>query len=238
MAEDTPVLIQTAGLAAGYGDQPVVRDLAITVRAGEVVVLLGPNGAGKTTTILALAGELPVMAGTVELFGQATVAPLHKRVRQGLAYIPEERSVFPELSTAANLRVGRVDNTVVFEHFPELETLQRRAGGLLSGGEQRMLSVGRALARKPRLLLADELSLGLAPLIVDRLAHTIREAADDGLGVLLVEQRVHTALAIADRVYFMSRGEIVLDGAADEVRERVDQIEAGYFHASDTAPTP
>lgn len=231
MAEPGEVLVQTAGLASGYGSQPVVRNLSISVRAGEVVVLLGPNGAGKTTTMLAIAGELPAMEGTIELFGEVTHAPLHHRARRGLAYIPEERAVFPGLTTAANLRVGRCDTREVFAYFPELDALQRRTGGLLSGGEQQMLSVGRALGRKPRLLLADELSLGLAPMIVDRLTHTLREAADNGLGVLLIEQRVHTALEIADRVYFMSRGEIVLEGPADEMRDRIEEIESGYFRA-------
>jgi branched-chain amino acid transport system ATP-binding protein len=213
----------------------VVRDLDLEVAAGEVVALIGPNGAGKTTTLLTLAGELPPVAGTVRFRDDAKNAPLFRRARRGLAFVTEERSVFMGLSAAENLRVAGVAPKDAIEIFPELGPLMRRTAGLMSGGEQQMLTLARAIARKPALLLADELSLGLAPLIVKRLLETVRRAATEhSSGVLLVEQHVRQALAIADRVYVMQRGEIVLSGTVGEVRGRVDEIEATYLSDGST----
>jgi branched-chain amino acid transport system ATP-binding protein len=225
----TPV-IEARGLAAGYGPQPVVHDVDLVVHPGEVVALLGPNGAGKTTTLLALSGELPLLAGTVLLDGTPTKAPLHRRARQGLTFVTEEKSVFMGLSARDNLRVADVDADRVLDLFPALRQRLAVRGGLLSGGEQQMLSVGRALARRPRLLLADELSMGLAPIIVQRLLEAVREAARaQGTAVLLVEQHVRKALVYADRVYVMRRGRIELSGTAGEMRARIDEIEDQYL---------
>ena len=208
-------LLQAEGLSAGYGELPAIRDLDLTVHAGEVVALLGQNGAGKSTTLLALAGELPPLAGGVSYLGRTHNDSLHRRVREGLGFVPDDRSVFQSLSVGANLRLGPGRSETALKLFPELRPLLRRRAGLCSGGEQRILSLARALAAQPRLLLVDELSLGLAPLVVRRLLEAIRDAADkNGVGVLLVEQHLGEALRVADRVFLLHRGEVVLESSA------------------------
>jgi branched-chain amino acid transport system ATP-binding protein len=229
-------VLQASGLTAGYGPQPVIRDLEIEVGVGEVVTLLGPNGAGKTTTLLALSGELPLMSGEVLFDGKPEKGPLYKRARAGMGYVPEERSVFKGMSLVDNLRCGGVEVADALALFPELEKRLRVRGGLLSGGEQQMLTLARALCRKPRLLLADELSLGLAPLIVERLLKAVRTAAEGGCGVLLVEQHARKALHYADRVYVMRRGNIEMSLSASEARRRIDEIEESYMAGRTTGP--
>ena len=231
----TPV-IEARGMSSGYSGQPVVRDVDLDVRPGEVVCLLGSNGAGKTTTLLAMSGELPLLAGEVFLDGELTRAPLYRRARAGMAYVTEERSVFKGLSARDNLRCGDVTPADALAFFPELERCLDTRGGLLSGGEQQMLTVARALARKPRLLLADELSLGLAPIIVDRLLQAVRAAATEkGMAVLLVEQHARKALRFADRVYVMRRGRIEMALDAGEASRRITEIENVYLAMSATA---
>jgi branched-chain amino acid transport system ATP-binding protein len=206
-------LLEVRELTAGYGELAAVRGIDLVVEPGEVVALFGPNGAGKTTTMLTIAGELPALGGVVSFLGSPTTAPVHRRARQGMAFVPEERAIAPGMSTRDNLRLGKggVDGAVAI--FPELGALLDRPAGLLSGGEQQMLVLARCLALKPRLLLADELSLGLAPLVVNRLMDTLRRAADeDGTGVLLVEQQARRALAVADRWYLLRQGEITASG--------------------------
>ena len=225
-----PPLIAARNLSAGYHGHPVVRDLNLEVYRGSVVALLGPNGAGKTTTLMTLAGELQPLGGQLLVDGSRSRAPLHRRCKNGLGFVTEERSVFMGLSVLDNLKVARCEPEDVFTLFPALKPLARRRVGNLSGGEQQMLALGRALARHPRLLLADELSLGLAPLMVTRLLEAVREAAETrGVGVLLVEQHVRKALAVADRVCVMRRGEIVLDGASSDFVNRLSEFEASYF---------
>lgn len=221
-------LLEARGLHLGYGKTAVVRGVDFTIGAGEVVALLGPNGAGKTTTMLGLSGELRPMDGEVRWHGEVTRDLPHLRARAGLGVVTEERSVFMGLTVAENLRLGGVDDRV-FELFPELEPLRNRRAGLLSGGEQQILTVGRALARSPKVLLADELSFGLAPLVVQRLLRAIRQAADTGVGVLLVEQHVRQVLEIADRVLVMGQGELTFTGTAHEARADLDSIEASYL---------
>jgi sulfate-transporting ATPase len=228
-------VIETRRLRAGYGATAIVRDLDLEVNAGEVVALLGPNGAGKSTTILTLAGELPALGGEVYLHGERTTAPLHKRVRAGLGLVSEERTVLMRLTVQENLQVNRGDGDYALELFPELRDHLTRRVGMLSGGQQQMLALARALSRRPSVLLADELSLGLAPMIVSRLLRAVREAADGGIGVLLVEQHVYKALEIADRIYVLSRGEVQLSGPASEFRDRIDDIQHAYFTADDAA---
>jgi branched-chain amino acid transport system ATP-binding protein len=227
--------IEARALSAGYGPQAVINDINIQVYAGEVVTLLGPNGAGKTTTLLALSGELPLLSGQVFLDGEPTKAPLYRRARNGLTFVTEEKSVFMGLTTRDNLRVAGVKTEVALDLFPELERRLSVRAGLLSGGEQQMLTLARALSRSPKLLMADELSMGLAPLVVKRLLDAVRTAASDqGTAVLLVEQHVRKALKYADRVYVMRRGRIELEGTGAEMRRRTDEIEDQYLTAAIT----
>lgn len=229
------IVLEARGLTAGYGPVPVLHKVSLNVRAGEVVALLGPNGAGKTTTLFALAGELPVEPGEVFFLGKGDRRPLFRRARAGLSFVTEERSVFMGLTCRENLRLGRGSVDAALKIVPELEPLLGRRAGLLSGGEQHMLTIARALASQPAVLLVDELSMGLAPLILDRLLRVVRRAADDGVGLLLVEQQARKALEICDRAYVLSRGEIVLEGSAAEMRDRLPEIEASYLSVASDA---
>jgi branched-chain amino acid transport system ATP-binding protein len=227
-------VISVRGMSTGYGGNPVVHDLSFDVDPGEVLCLLGPNGAGKTTTMLALAGELPLLEGDVEFGEVKQKAPLYKRARVGLSYVTEERSVFKGMTLRDNLRVGGVNPKEVIELFPELEKRMSTRGGLLSGGEQQMLTLGRALARKPRLLLADELSLGLAPLVVDRLLQAVRRSADeDGTAVVMVEQHAHKALRYTDHAIVIRRGRVGLDLTGEDARKRIADVEQAYLTSAD-----
>ena len=222
-------LIGGRGLVAGYGATPVLREIDIHVDSGEVVALLGANGAGKSTTLLTLSGELTPTGGSVLWKGEVSHDPLFRRARDGLAFVTEERSVFMSLTCEENLRLGRGGVARAVELVPALEPLLGRKVGLLSGGEQQYLTLARALAAEPDVLLADEMSLGLAPILVEHLLDTVRAAADRGAGVLLVEQHIAQALRIADRVYVMQRGRIVLEGPTAEIMERLDEIESSYL---------
>ena len=223
------VILEASGMSVGYGQIPVVKNLDLAVSSGEIVALLGANGAGKTTTLMALAGLLVPSKGVVKLHGRATRGPLHLRSRAGLAYVPEQRGVFRNLTTMENLRLGRGDPQAALALMPELRSLVDRRAGLLSGGEQQMLSLARALASRPAVLLCDELSLGLAPIIVDRLLVAIRAASREGVAVLLVEQHVRAALSIADRAYVLRRGAVVMSGTSEHVRARLVEVEASYL---------
>ncbi len=220
--------LEVNGLTTGYRRKQVVFGVSLKVEPGEVVAVIGHNGAGKTTSLKAMFGLLPVWSGTVSFEGQViTNSPPNLNVRRGIAFIPQERAVFPDLTVAENLDLGGI--TVpdaatrrrrlveVFELFPVLQERRRQRAGTLSGGEQRMLSLGIALMVRPRLLLVDEPSLGLAPALVQRIMGTIRQICrDQGTSVLLVEQNVRQALQVADRVYVMRTGRVILEesGAA------------------------
>jgi branched-chain amino acid transport system ATP-binding protein len=226
----TTGVFEARGLTAGYLGRPVIHDLDITVGSGEFVCLLGPNGAGKTTTMLALVGELKPLAGEVLVNGVPETGPLHRRAKRGLAYVTEERSVFMGLSARDNLRCAGVSEKDIIELFPELRNVMDTRGGLLSGGEQQMLTLGRAILRRPATLLADELSLGLAPLTAERLLQAVRTAATErGTAVLVVEQHVRRVLRYADRVYVMRRGRIEMSLTAAEALSQLAEIEQSYL---------
>ena len=229
----TAALLETRSLKAGYLGRHVVQGVNLRVEAGEVVCLLGPNGAGKSTTLLTIAGDLPPVDGIVMFDNVPTFTPMDQRVRSGVGLITEERLIFTKLSARDNLRINGGSVEAALALFPELEQRLSVRGGMLSGGEQQMLVLARALSRKPSLLLADELSLGLAPKIVDRLLGAVRAAADHhGMGALIVEQHAHKALKYADRMYLMARGQILLELTASEALTRIDEIEDAYLRGT------
>ena len=234
-AAGRPEVLTLRNLTTGHGGLAAVRGVDLEVRAGQVVTLLGPNGAGKTTILETIAGFLPVMSGEVRVVGAApSVRRPHAGARRGLAYVPETRGLFRSLTVRQNLvlaaRRGHADADSVYGYLPELRRLEQRDAGLLSGGEQQMLAIGRALLTRPRLLMIDELSMGLAPVIVERLLAVIRQVADElGVGILLVEQHVRMALAIADVAYVITHGQVIAHGTAAEVAAQAETIEASYL---------
>jgi branched-chain amino acid transport system ATP-binding protein len=231
-------VLEIEGLTTGYEDAAVVRELDLSVGEGEVVALLGANGAGKTTTLRAVSGIVDPMSGGIAFGGRDLAGTsISGRARMGIAHVPENRGLFFGLSVAEHFRLGhrgeRLDADAAYRYFPALDELRDRRCGLLSGGEQQMLAVARALARHPKLLLLDELSLGLAPLIVESLLPVVREYANEtGCGVLLVEQHIQLALGVADRGYVLSHGEVVLQDRAEALRRNRELLMASYFGES------
>jgi branched-chain amino acid transport system ATP-binding protein len=230
----TPPLLELRGLAAGYGRVTVVHPLDLTARAGTVVAILGPNGAGKTTLLETVAGLLPSHAGSVVVAGR-TIKPSRPDVasRAGIVLVPDDRALFATLTVQENLRVASrrgAPTDEVVDLFPSLRTRWRLPAGELSGGEQQMLAIARALAQRPRVLLVDEMSLGLAPVIVERLLPIVRRAADElGAVVVLVEQHVELALQVADHALVLVHGDVVLSDSAENLRSDRSRIESAYL---------
>jgi branched-chain amino acid transport system ATP-binding protein len=223
-------MLTLKSLQAGYGRVPVLKGVSLHVRAGEVVTLIGGNGAGKTTTLRAISGLLPPRKGTVEFDGQdLNRIPAERIVTLGLALVPEGRRVFASLSVTANLELGayhrrdkgevRRDLEEMRRRFPILKERAHQAAGTLSGGEQQILAIGRSLMARPRLLMLDEPSMGLAPRMVTQVYEILAELKAAGTTILLVEQNARAALKVADRGYVLETGRIILDGTAAELRE-------------------
>lgn len=226
----TAPLLDVADLDAGYGPIPVLHRLSLMVQPGEIVALIGANGAGKTTTLMCISGIVAARAGRIRFAGRDLVAervPPHEIVRRGLIQVPEGRKIFGRLTVRENLEMGaftrrdadgiRADIEKAFTLFPILRQRQMQLGGLLSGGEQQMLAIARALMARPKLLLLDEPSLGLAPQIVVQIFDVIRELNRQGVAVLLVEQNARLALKVAHRGYVLETGRITFTGRADEL---------------------
>ncbi len=233
------MVIRLEGVSSGYGGAAVVRDLGMDVNEGEIVGLLGPNGAGKTTTLLTISGLLKPLAGKLTVLGAPPPTRLpHRLARRGVAHVTESRNLFFDLTVNENLRLAlrgsrgerKAAIGEAYELFPALTPLIHRRAALLSGGEQQMLALARALVCRPRVLLLDEMSLGLAPIIVERLLLTVREIANNtGCAVILVEQHVHLALEIVDRAYVLAHGNVVAEGSAEELGRNQHILESSYL---------
>jgi branched-chain amino acid transport system ATP-binding protein len=231
-------LLNVENFSCGYGEMVAVRDLSFSIEPGQIFALLGPNGAGKTSTMLAIMGHVQIKAGSLQVGGtDITRLPALRRAGLGLALVPEGRRLFSDLSVAENLVVGgyshsRADEkrhlARVFELFPRLAERRSQLAASLSGGEQQMLAIGRALMSGPRLLLVDELSLGLMPKMIDLCIDALKKLNQEGLAILLVEQNTSRALDLADQVCVLASGRSVFQGAAETARRDVDLLHS-YF---------
>jgi len=232
-------LLRVDRLAVHYGGIRAVREVSFEVGEGETICVIGANGAGKSTTLRALVGLAEAAAGTITYGGRdVTRVPVHARVRLGLSLVPEGRGIFPRMTVAENLLMGAYqhddhaaieqDLARVLALFPRLAERRTQVAGTLSGGEQQMLAVGRALMSRPRLLLLDEPSMGLAPIVVEKIFDTLREVAAQGVTLLLVEQNANLALQLSDRGYVLDNGQVTIGGPAAELLED-PRVRAAYL---------
>jgi branched-chain amino acid transport system ATP-binding protein len=232
-------LLSLANVSAGYGSFRALFDVSLEVASGQAVGVIGPNGAGKTTLMRVISGLLPLRGGAMTLDGRAVAGlPAHRMVEQGIAHVPENRRLFPRLTVEDNLRIGafipqarahfsdQLDR--VFALFPRLKDRRAQLAGTLSGGEQQMCAIGRALMSRPKLLLMDEPSAGLAPLVVAQVFDLVRKVRADGLTVLIVEQNVQQVLEVVDRAYLLEVGSIKLAGTSAELKDN-DFIRKSYM---------
>jgi branched-chain amino acid transport system ATP-binding protein len=231
-------LLELAGITAGYGAFTALWDVALRVERGEAVAVVGPNGAGKTTLLRVISGVLPPRGGTLTFDGAALAGrPAYEVVAHGIAHVPEGRRLFPTLTVADNLKMGAYLATArahypeslerVYGMFPVLAERRGQRAGSLSGGEQQMLAIGRALMSRPRLILLDEPSMGLAPVMVLRLFDLIRRVREEGYTILVVEQNVRQVLKLVDRAYLLEVGRVKMDGRAAEMAEQ-DFVRKAY----------
>jgi branched-chain amino acid transport system ATP-binding protein len=236
-------MLEVTGAQVRYGAVPALHDLTISVEQGEIVTLLGANGAGKTTTLRMISGLHHAFSGTVRFEGaDISRSPAHAIVELGISHVPEGRRIFPQMTVLENLEIGAFHRPQAAEErlqraydlFPILKERRKQLGGNLSGGEQQMLAIGRALMAGPRLLLLDEPSMGLAPLVVQVIFEILKAIRDQGVTVLLVEQNAAKALELADRGYVLETGRIVLEDTAD-VLLRDDRVRMAYL-GEDIAP--
>lgn len=233
-------LLSVEAIDVAYGDVQVLREVSLRVERGETVALLGANGAGKTTTLRTICGTLTPLSGTVRFRGEDVSAlPPETVTARGIAHVPEGREIFVESTVAENLELGAYTNRdgvaehreYVYDVFPRLAERREQLAGTLSGGEQQMVAIARGLMSDPDLLLLDEASLGLAPVLVEALFDAIERITESGTTVLLVEQDLHHALDVADRGYVLESGEIVLSGDADQLADD-ERVEAAYIGGS------
>jgi branched-chain amino acid transport system ATP-binding protein len=230
-------MLEVSGLSGGYGRIEALHGVAVTIRRGEIVALIGANGAGKTTLLRTISGVQPLVTGTIHFEGEEiTRAPAHARVRAGIIQVPEGRQVFRPMSVEDNLRLGAYARSVdsertlahVYELFPVLKEKRRLAAGGLSGGQQQMLAIGRALMGAPKLLLLDEPSMGLAPILVAQIFDVIGALKKEGITIFLVEQNASAALAIADHAYVLETGRIAFHGTGSEIAGN-DAVRRAYL---------
>lgn len=233
------MLLEMKGIAANYGKINAIRDISIAVPEGKIVTIIGANGAGKTTTLRAMSGMLPITKGEITFEGKRIDGlPASKVVAHGIAHVPEGRRIFPDMTVEENLRTGAFlrrdkeaveeDLEDVFKRFPRLRERRVQRAQTMSGGEQQMLAIGRALMSAPRLLMMDEPSMGLAPVIVEEIAQIVEEINANGLSVVLVEQNAELALELADHAYVLETGNMALEGPADELHDN-DHVRAAYL---------
>lgn len=225
-------LLELKSVSAGYGPADVLKSVSISVMPNEIVCLLGGNAAGKTTTMKTIMNVLAARSGEIAFQGASIKGmPTAEIVRRGIAIVPEGRRIFPRMTVEENLEIGaylrrdgRLEEDIerVYDRFPRLKERRKQAGGTLSGGEQQMLAIGRALMSRPTMLLMDEPSMGLAPALVDSVFDIIREIHQEGTAILLVEQNARMALSVAHRGYVIQQGEIVLSGTGDELSKSED----------------